>query len=305
MPQNVFVLTGAGISAESGLGTFRDKDGQGIWARFDPMKLATPEAFARDPDNGARFLRPSPPQPSQRQSPTPPIGRWRGSSRRSTARGGHLTLVTQNIDDLHERAGSRRVIHMHGELLKARCSDCDTVRLWRGGSSPFRTSARIAARRAGFVRMWSGSAKCRCIWTTSTGRCAGPISSSPSAPRAPSIRRRASSPRRALMECGRARSTSRPPTTLTCSTSAAWAGERDGAGVGRGASRCAAVAVAWRAGAVGDRARPLTSPAPRRRSWRHRFGRPGRKIERSPDRGTTDVAPQFPWSGCCHDKASR
>ena len=55
MPQNVFVLTGAGISAESGLGTFRDKDGQGIWARFDPMKLATPEAFARDPDTVLAF----------------------------------------------------------------------------------------------------------------------------------------------------------------------------------------------------------------------------------------------------------
>ena len=50
MPQNIFVLTGAGISAESGLGTFRDKRGEGIWARFDPMKLATPEAFARDPE---------------------------------------------------------------------------------------------------------------------------------------------------------------------------------------------------------------------------------------------------------------
>ena len=55
MPQNVFVLTGAGISAESGLGTFRDKDGQGIWARFDPMKLATPEAFARDPETVLAF----------------------------------------------------------------------------------------------------------------------------------------------------------------------------------------------------------------------------------------------------------
>ena len=55
MARNVFVLTGAGISAESGLGTFRDKDGQGIWARFDPMKLATPEAFARDPDTVLAF----------------------------------------------------------------------------------------------------------------------------------------------------------------------------------------------------------------------------------------------------------
>ncbi len=50
MPKNIFVLTGAGISAESGVGTFRDKRGEGIWAKFDPMKLATPEAFARDPE---------------------------------------------------------------------------------------------------------------------------------------------------------------------------------------------------------------------------------------------------------------
>ena len=50
MPQKIFVLTGAGVSAESGLGTFRDKHGEGIWAKFDPMKLATPEAFARDPE---------------------------------------------------------------------------------------------------------------------------------------------------------------------------------------------------------------------------------------------------------------
>jgi NAD-dependent deacetylase len=55
MPHNIFVLTGAGISAESGLGTFRDKQGEGIWAKFDPMKLATPEAFARDRETVLAF----------------------------------------------------------------------------------------------------------------------------------------------------------------------------------------------------------------------------------------------------------
>ena len=55
MPNHIFVLTGAGISAESGLGTFRDKEGEGIWAKFDPMKLATPEGFARDPDAVLEF----------------------------------------------------------------------------------------------------------------------------------------------------------------------------------------------------------------------------------------------------------
>jgi NAD-dependent deacetylase len=133
--RNVFVLTGAGISAESGLGTFRDKDGQGIWARFDPMKLATPEAFARDPDSVLAFydlrrrnLLNAKPNPAHRA-----LARLEHAL---AERGGHLTLVTQNIDDLHERAGSRRVIHMHGELLKARCRHCGSVRLWPEDLSP-------------------------------------------------------------------------------------------------------------------------------------------------------------------------
>ncbi len=135
MARSVFVLTGAGISAESGLGTFRDKDGQGIWARFDPMKLATPEAFARDPDNVLAFydLR------RRNLLNAKPYAAHQALARLEQAlaeRGGHLTLVTQNIDDLHERAGSRRVIHMHGELLKARCQHCGSVRLWPEDLSP-------------------------------------------------------------------------------------------------------------------------------------------------------------------------
>ena len=120
MARNVFVLTGAGISAESGLGTFRDKNGQGIWAKFDPMKLATPEAFARDPDNVLTFydLRRRNLLNAKPNAAHQALARLEQAL---TARGGHLTLVTQNIDDLHERAGSRRIIHMHGELLKARC----------------------------------------------------------------------------------------------------------------------------------------------------------------------------------------
>ena len=129
MPPNIFVLTGAGISAESGLGTFRDKRGEGIWAKFDPMKLATPEAFARDPETVLNFydlrrrnLRNAVPNAAHRA-----LARLEQAL---PARGGHLTLVTQNIDDLHERAGSRRVIHMHGELLKARCDCCSAVHAW-------------------------------------------------------------------------------------------------------------------------------------------------------------------------------
>jgi NAD-dependent deacetylase len=129
MPQNIFILTGAGVSAESGLGTFRDKQGEGIWAKFDPMKLATPEAFARDPeavlafyDLRRRNLRDAKPNAAHLA-----LARLEDSLAK---RGETLTLVTQNIDDLHERAGSASVIHMHGELLKARCGRCEAVRSW-------------------------------------------------------------------------------------------------------------------------------------------------------------------------------
>jgi NAD-dependent protein deacetylase/lipoamidase len=135
MPKHIFVLTGAGVSAESGLGTFRDKRGEGIWARFDPMKLATPEAFARDPETVLAFY------DSRRRNlmnakPNAAHFALARLERALAADGGSLTIVTQNIDDLHERAGSKTVIHMHGELLKARCLHCDSVRLWPDDLSP-------------------------------------------------------------------------------------------------------------------------------------------------------------------------
>ena len=131
MTRRIFVLTGAGISAESGLGTFRDKGGEGIWARFDPMRLATPEAFACDPDTVLAFY------DARRRNllAAAPNAAHFALARLEAAlasAGGELALVTQNVDDLHERAGSRRVLHMHGELLKARCVDCESVRAWTG-----------------------------------------------------------------------------------------------------------------------------------------------------------------------------
>ena len=130
MPPNIVVLTGAGISAESGLGTFRDRQGEGIWAKFDPMKLATPEAFARDPESVLAFydLRRRNLLGAEPNAAHFALAQLKGAL---AERGGRLTLVTRNIDDLHERAGSKRVIHMHGELLKARCSACEAVRPWR------------------------------------------------------------------------------------------------------------------------------------------------------------------------------
>ena len=129
MARNIFVLTGAGASAESGLSTFRDRNGQGIWTRFDPMKLATPEAFARDPDAVLAFydLRRRNLLSAKPNAAHFALAELAGAL---VERGGTLTLVTQNIDDLHERAGSARVVHMHGELLKARCGSCDAVRPW-------------------------------------------------------------------------------------------------------------------------------------------------------------------------------
>lgn len=119
----VFVLTGAGVSAESGLGTFRDTGG--IWARFDPMKLATPEAFARDPaavhafyNARRRNLRAARPNAAHR-------------ALADLARGTEVFLCTQNIDDLHEQAGSPCVHHMHGELFQARCLSCGAIHPWR------------------------------------------------------------------------------------------------------------------------------------------------------------------------------
>ncbi|MGU3536490.1 SIR2 family NAD-dependent protein deacylase [Methylobacterium sp. A54F] len=121
IPRDIFVLTGAGISAESGLGTFRDRGG--IWSRFDPMRLATPEAFAADPDTVLDFYN----HRRRGAVAAEPHAGHRALARAATRlaeRGGRLFLCTQNVDDLHERAGSPAVVHMHGELLRARCTAC-------------------------------------------------------------------------------------------------------------------------------------------------------------------------------------
>src|SRR6266850_5060208 len=125
--RSVVVLTGAGISKESGLDTFRDKDG--IWSRVEIEDVATPDAFRRNPDLVQRFYN------ARRRSLLSP-GILPNAAHASLAElearwDGEFLLVTQNIDDLHERAGSRRLIHMHGELLKARCTHCHGVRRQR------------------------------------------------------------------------------------------------------------------------------------------------------------------------------
>jgi NAD-dependent deacetylase len=130
LDRRIFILTGAGVSSESGLGTFRDKDGSGIWSRFDPFKLATPEAFKKNPDLVNAFYN------ARRRNliaaaPNAAHFALADLEEGLAECGGRLTLVTQNIDNLHERAGSKEVIHMHGELLKARCTICDGRSDWR------------------------------------------------------------------------------------------------------------------------------------------------------------------------------
>jgi NAD-dependent deacetylase len=129
MNRNIFVLTGAGVSAESGLGTFRDKKGEGIWGRLDPMKLSSIEAFESDPETVLAFydLRRRDMRDAKPNAAHFALARLEAAL---ADRGDALTLVTQNIDNLHERAGSARVIHMHGELLKTRCEFCSEVGDW-------------------------------------------------------------------------------------------------------------------------------------------------------------------------------
>jgi NAD-dependent protein deacetylase/lipoamidase len=123
----IVILTGAGISKESGLDTFRDADG--IWSRVSIDEVATPEAFARDPARVHAFYNAR--RRGLLNASVQPNAAHLALARLERAWPGEVTLVTQNIDDLHERAGSRNLIHMHGEILKARCGACGAVSAWR------------------------------------------------------------------------------------------------------------------------------------------------------------------------------
>ena len=120
----VVVLTGAGISAESGVPTFRDADG--LWEGHRVEEVATPEAYDMAPTTVHRFY-------DARRSAllmVQPNAAHHALARLEETLGDDLLVVTQNIDDLHERAGSRRVLHMHGELLSALCRACDGRVRW-------------------------------------------------------------------------------------------------------------------------------------------------------------------------------
>lgn len=126
-PYSIVVLTGAGISKESGLDTFRDPDG--VWNRVRVEDVATPQAFLRDPVRVHEFY-----NARRRRVLDPdvkPNAAHEALARLESEWSGDVLVVTQNVDDLHERAGSTNLIHMHGELLKARCSHCASVCDWR------------------------------------------------------------------------------------------------------------------------------------------------------------------------------
>ena len=123
---NIVILTGAGVSAESGIDTFRD--GGGLWEQHRVEDVATPEAFVRDPDLVHRFYDARRAAIQTKQ----PNAAHAALARLDAHWPGELLIVTQNVDDLHERAGAKRLIHMHGEHLNAWCTACDQRSPWTG-----------------------------------------------------------------------------------------------------------------------------------------------------------------------------
>ena len=123
---DIVILTGAGISKESGLDTFRCADG--IWSRVSLEDVATPEAFVRNPEMVQAFYNDRR-RPIAARTVAPNAGH-EALARLEREWPGRVQVVTQNIDDLHERAGTENLIHMHGELLKARCERCEAVAAW-------------------------------------------------------------------------------------------------------------------------------------------------------------------------------
>ena len=114
----IVILTGAGISAESGLGTFRDKGG--LWSQYDLEDVATPQGSARNPDLVHDFYNA---RRANCAGATPNAAHY-ALAKLEAALPGQVLIITQNVDDLHHRAGSKAVLQMHGNLMQALCSNC-------------------------------------------------------------------------------------------------------------------------------------------------------------------------------------
>jgi NAD-dependent deacetylase len=148
---NIVILTGAGLSAESGIATFRDAGG--IWSKVKVEDVATPDGFRRNPALVQSFYN------TRRRDhrSVHPNAAHLALARLEREHTGSVTIVTQNIDGLHEAAGSRNLIHIHGELLKAWCTACDARSPWTADIAT--DSVCPACRAAGRLRpdvVWFG-----------------------------------------------------------------------------------------------------------------------------------------------------
>lgn len=148
----VACLTGAGVSAESGVPTFRDAQ-TGLWARFDAQRLASPDGFADDPELVWRWYMERL-AGVEKALPNPGHFALAEMARRSSS----FALITQNVDDLHERAGSRNVIHLHGNIARFHCNRCGRVHSLQAEDRSASQPPRCAAC-GGYVRpsvVWFG-----------------------------------------------------------------------------------------------------------------------------------------------------
>ena len=136
---NIVILTGAGISAESGVATFRAADG--LWEGHKVEAVATPEGFANDPALVHAFYDAR----RARLDEVLPNAAHQALARLDAEWAGELLIVTQNVDDLHERAGAKRLVHMHGELLSGWCRACDGRFGWAGPMGEAATCPACAA----------------------------------------------------------------------------------------------------------------------------------------------------------------
>lgn len=153
MFEHIVILTGSGISAESGIPTYRGAEG--LWENHRLEDVATPEAFSRDPELVYRFYNER--RRLLRQPEIQPNAAHRAIAELQRRRPGRVALITQNVDNLHERAGSSQVWHMHGALTSAWCTACDTRHPWEEDLDAH--SRCPHCRRAGFLRpdiVWFG-----------------------------------------------------------------------------------------------------------------------------------------------------